>query len=738
MKSKNALCNLSIAVVLLLGVLAVSAQTTKYLYTGSETNITLPHGTYIITAYGAQGGTGVDASSGLGAEMEGEFNFTEATTLTLLVGGGGGNADCGGGGGGSFVVNASTPLVVAGGGGGSGSDGLNGGPGLTGGTGGTGGGYYPGGGGSSGGGGGGAYIYAGGGGGGGYSGSGGAGINDFGTDSGTGGYSYLSGGAGGSPGTYGASGGYGGGGGSSYPGGGGGGGYSGGGGSGDGGGGGGGGGSIIDSSAITNLAEVSGVASPDDSPNGEIIITAVPALTLTNIVVSPANPIIGVNGNETFTATGYFSDGSMSTLLPADLIWSSSNPGVATINTNGVATGLTGGTTTITATVGSVSNNATLTVQLLLSGQTNVFLYTGVETSVILLPGTYIITAYGAQGGYGGGLGAEMEGEFNITNAITLTILVGGAGGSSGEYCGGGGGGSFVVNASTPMVIAGGGGGGSYFNGSGLNGTTNTSGENASSGSLSGDGGSNGSGGYGGSGNGGDGGGFYSDGSAGADGAGGGGSFADGGGGGAASSIGGGVGGYGGGGGGYQFIGAGGGGGYSGGGGADDGAAGGGGSIIDSSAITNLAEVSGIASPDDSPNGEIIITVVPVVSVARVSSLPVALWPASATNYVLQMTTNLVTGPWVTVTSGIPFSGLQITNAPRAGFFLSTAQTSTTLGIAAASSLPVIVWPAATTNFVLQTTTNLVTGPWVTVTNGIPFSGLQITNAPHTTYFRLQ
>jgi hypothetical protein len=38
---------------------------------------------------------------------------------------------------------------------------------------------------------------------------------------------------------------------------------------------GGGGGSIIDSSG-TVLAEVSGVASPDDSPNGEIIITAVP------------------------------------------------------------------------------------------------------------------------------------------------------------------------------------------------------------------------------------------------------------------------------------------------------------------------------------------------------------------------------------------------------------------------------------------------------------------------------
>jgi hypothetical protein len=34
-------------------------------------------------------------------------------------------------------------------------------------------------------------------------------------------------------------------------------------------------------------------------------------------------------------------------------------------------------------------------------------------------------------------------------------------------------------------------------------------------------------------------------------------------------------------------------------------------------------------------------------------------------------------------------------------------------------------------------TTNLTSGNWVTVTNGIPFSGVQITNAPGTAFFRL-
>jgi hypothetical protein len=38
MKTKNILCGLAMAVVLQLGVLAASAQTIKYLFSGSETN----------------------------------------------------------------------------------------------------------------------------------------------------------------------------------------------------------------------------------------------------------------------------------------------------------------------------------------------------------------------------------------------------------------------------------------------------------------------------------------------------------------------------------------------------------------------------------------------------------------------------------------------------------------------------------------------------------------------------
>ena len=308
---------------MLFGLLAASAQTTnQFLYTGSKTNITLPPGTYDITAYGAQGGQGYTiyfyggggvftGGASFGAEMEAEFNFPTQTTLTLLVGAAGTNGGAsswhsgGGGGGGSFVVNGGTALLIAGGGGGAGGgnggvgSGYNGNIGADGGSG-AGGYPYGGSGGSNGSGGG--YppdiTYfdgqnCGGGGGGGYNSDGGS-QGPYNTGSGGyGGSSYLDGGVGGAgnfPAAFGGNGGYGGGGGGGIPiganggfGGGGGGGYSGGG----GGSGlddtfigaGGGGGSIIDASAVAIFTEISGVASPDDSPNGEIIIIAVPQPT---------------------------------------------------------------------------------------------------------------------------------------------------------------------------------------------------------------------------------------------------------------------------------------------------------------------------------------------------------------------------------------------------------------------------------------------------------------------------
>ena len=91
MKSKNALRGISIGVALQLGMLAGSAQTNIYLYSGSETNITLNPGTYVITAYGAPGGGPLFLSDGylgatnggLGAEMTALFIFSTPATITM-------------------------------------------------------------------------------------------------------------------------------------------------------------------------------------------------------------------------------------------------------------------------------------------------------------------------------------------------------------------------------------------------------------------------------------------------------------------------------------------------------------------------------------------------------------------------------------------------------------------------------------------------------------------------------
>src|ERR1035441_6460262 len=102
----------AVAVVLQFGVLAGSAQTGLYLFTGSESTINLNPGTYDITAYGAAGGGGLFGSvGGFGAEMEAQFTFAAAVNLTILVGGGGGfcySGGGGGGGGGRFGVYGKT------------------------------------------------------------------------------------------------------------------------------------------------------------------------------------------------------------------------------------------------------------------------------------------------------------------------------------------------------------------------------------------------------------------------------------------------------------------------------------------------------------------------------------------------------------------------------------------------------------------------------------------------------
>ena len=108
-------------------------------------------------------------------------------------------------------------------------------------------------------------------------------------------------------------------------------------------------------SAVT--ASLSGVTSPND-------VVTVPAPTLQSIAITPASPSIQIHGQQQFTAIGTYSDNATANIT-ASVTWHSASASVATIVTGGVATGVSAGTSVITASLGSVTSTvgATLAVK---------------------------------------------------------------------------------------------------------------------------------------------------------------------------------------------------------------------------------------------------------------------------------------------------------------------------------------------------------------------------------------
>ena len=232
----------------------------------------------------------------------------------------------------------------------------------------------------------------------------------------------------------------------------------------------------------------------------------------------------------------------------------------------------------------------------------------GIQSWTVPATGSYVIDAYGAEGGFSsgnvqGGLGARITGTLTLTGGQVLKILVGQTVNGSNH----GGGGTFVTdNSNNPIMIAGGGGGGCGTGGVdniSKNGQTTTSGSNGA-GLSAGIGGTAGNGGaIGASFASGAGGGLLTNGANGWTPGTGGGSFISGGLGASANGLAG----FGGGGNGSGIYVGGGGGGYSGGGAAtnngnSNGGVGGGGGSFNSA--VNQNNLSGI----NSGNGKVIIT----------------------------------------------------------------------------------------------------------------------------------
>jgi trimeric autotransporter adhesin len=87
----------------------------------------------------------------------------------------------------------------------------------------------------------------------------------------------------------------------------------------------------------------------------------VTAPTIVSIAVTPVGLTLGIGINQQYVATATYSDGS-SVDLSSGVTWTSSSSSVASINSSGMATTVAAGQATITATVGSLTDTANLTV----------------------------------------------------------------------------------------------------------------------------------------------------------------------------------------------------------------------------------------------------------------------------------------------------------------------------------------------------------------------------------------
>jgi uncharacterized protein YjdB len=93
--------------------------------------------------------------------------------------------------------------------------------------------------------------------------------------------------------------------------------------------------------------------------SGSASVTIAPKLV--SIAITPASRTIAASTKQQFVATGTYSDNSTQ-VITGSVSWTSSNPAVASISTtsptSGLALGVSGGTTNITATSGSITSPA--------------------------------------------------------------------------------------------------------------------------------------------------------------------------------------------------------------------------------------------------------------------------------------------------------------------------------------------------------------------------------------------
>jgi uncharacterized protein YjdB len=113
--------------------------------------------------------------------------------------------------------------------------------------------------------------------------------------------------------------------------------------------------------AVTGLAAGSAVITATLNNVSQTTAAIITAPTISAISVTPEGMTLPIGISQQFTATAIYSDGSTADLT-SGVTWSSSSTAVATIDNTGLASTLAAGTTTIIATVGSLTDSTSLTV----------------------------------------------------------------------------------------------------------------------------------------------------------------------------------------------------------------------------------------------------------------------------------------------------------------------------------------------------------------------------------------
>lgn len=108
------------------------------------------------------------------------------------------------------------------------------------------------------------------------------------------------------------------------------------------------------------------ITAKSDSSLGSSTMTANTTLTVSSVVVTslaitPGNSTVRVGQTQQMTATATNSDGTTKDVSNT-ATWQSSNAGVASVSSTGLVTGLTAGSTTLTATLGTNSATTSLSV----------------------------------------------------------------------------------------------------------------------------------------------------------------------------------------------------------------------------------------------------------------------------------------------------------------------------------------------------------------------------------------